>query len=371
MDKLRLGIVGMGVMGNEHATAILRGNVPRCELAAVCDPIQANLDKVQGPEKFHDARKMFKSRKIDAVLIATPHYGHTVLGIQALKAGLHVIVEKPISVHKTDAEKLLAAHTDPQQVFAIMFNLRPAPKYQKVKQLVDEGVIGPIVRFNWTVTTWFRTFTYYASSAWRATWEGEGGGVLLNQCPHQLDILQWICGMPSRVTGFCKLGARHPIEVEDEVTAFLEYSSGATGLFITSTGEMPGTDRLEIAGDKGQIIVAGDQVTLRRNKIPASELCRTSLEKIPKPDTVDESWTLTGEGGGHATVLKNFTAAILDGAPLMSPASEGIKSLELANAMLYSGLINKGVDLPLNGKAYARKLKELIRESRLRRGVTA
>ncbi len=247
MKKVRLGIIGVGGMGLYHARYLLDGKVDRCELTAVCDVDPARLqqfDKHAGIKQFTDSRTLIRSGKVDAVLIATPHYSHTTIGIDAFKNGLHVLVEKPISVHKADCERLIAAHTDKKLVFAAMFMLRTSPLYKNVKRLLDDGEVGRLTRVSWLVTSWFRTETYYASGGWRATWKGEGGGVLLNQCPHNLDLLQWFCGMPSRVRGFCSFGKYHDIEVEDEVTAYLEYPNGATGVFVTTTGEAPGTDRL-------------------------------------------------------------------------------------------------------------------------------
>lgn len=364
MKVVRMGIVGMGIMGTEHAQTILAGAVKGMELTAVCDTYSPNLSRVEGPRKFDSVSAMIRSGLIDAVVIATPHYGHTVVGIEALKAGLHVLVEKPISVHKADAERLLAAHRNPRQVFAAMFNLRTAPRYRRVHQFIEEGTLGKLVRVTWMATQWFRTNHYYASGGWRGTWKGEGGGVLLNQCPHQLDLLQWFCGMPQRLMAFCKMGAHHPIEVEDEVTAYLEYSNGATGMFVATTGEWPGTDRLILAGDKAQIEVTGDGRTiLRRNRTPTSELCRTSREAMPKPEPEVTEYSRDQGGGEHIIILANFAQAILEGAPLIAPARQGLNSLEIANAMIYSSLTGKPVDFPLSGAAYARKLKQLIRAS--------
>jgi predicted dehydrogenase len=364
MKKVRLGIVGLGVMGTAHAQAILNGSVKDAELTAVCDTYTPNLDRVVGPRKFDSVSALIRSGLIDAVVIATPHYGHTVVGIEALKAGLHVLVEKPVSVHKADAERLLAAHRNPRQVFAAMFNLRATARYRRVRQFIQDGTLGSLVRVTWMATHWFRTNHYYASGGWRGTWKGEGGGVLLNQCPHQLDLLQWFCGMPTRLMAFCKMGAHHPIEVEDEVTAYLEYANGATGTFVATTGEWPGTDHLILAGDKAQIEVISDGRTiLRRNRMPTSKLCRTSRETMPKPVPEVTEYPAEKEGPEHLVVLSNFTEAILKGTPLIATAREGLNSLELSNAMIYSSLTGKPVVFPLNGAAYARRLKQLIRGS--------
>jgi len=362
--EVRLGIIGVGGMGGVHARLVRDGGIDRCVLGAVADTSEAAIEALGGEGAgYADGEELIRSGAVDAVLIATPHYSHTSLGIVALKAGLHVLVEKPISVHKADCERLIAAHVDEQQVFAAMFNQRTDPHYRNVKELIDEGGLGALIRVNWTVTNWFRTQHYYDRGEWKATWKGEGGGVLLNQSPHQLDLLQWLCGMPVRVHGFCGFGKHHEIEVEDEVTAYLEYENGATGVFITSTGEAPGTNRLEIVGESGKIVVEDGEVWLTRNAVSSAEFCRTVAESFAEPETTSERISAEGTGGQHAEILENFVAAILDEAPLIAPAAEGIRSVELANSILYSSMIEAPVDLPLDGAAYERRLQKLIADS--------
>ncbi len=366
MDTVRLGVVGVGGMGGQHADSALAGRIPRCELGAVCDVSERSLQRFDSVPRFTDSAKMIRSGAIDAVLIATPHYAHTTVGIDALNNGLHVLVEKPISVHKADCERLLAAHRGRKTVFAAMFNQRSETVYRKIKKMVADGELGDIRRVSWIVTDWFRPEAYYASGAWRGTWQGEGGGVLINQCPHQLDLLQWIIGMPSRIHGFCRFGVRHDIEVEDEVTAYLEFPGGATGVFVTSTGEAPGTNRLEIVGDRGRLVAENGRLEFLRNEIPAAEFSRTTRELFAKPDV----WTISipGAGGGsHEEMTRNFVDAILDGTPVYAPAAEGIGSVEIANAIVYSSLTGKPVDIPLDAAAYERKLKQMIRTSTFRK----
>ncbi len=370
MKKVRLGIIGIGGMGGSHARYIQAGDVPRCELTAVCDIVPEYLDRFDGVEKFEDSRKLIRSGCVDAVLIATPHYGHTTIGIDALNQGLHVLVEKPISVHKADCERLIAAHKDKRQVFAAMFNMRTNPVYRKAKQLLESKEIGELVRVNFIITSWFRTEFYYASGGWRATWRGEGGGVLLNQCPHQLDLLQWLCGMPSKVQSTIRLGARHNIEVEDEVTAMLEYPNGASGVFVTSTGEAPGTNRLEICGERGKLLIEDGTLRFTRNEIPATEFSRTTNQKFARPAVWDITFPEVSNGGGHKDITLNFVNAIIDREPLLAPARDGIHSVELGNAMLLAGLTGKAVDMPLNSAVFERRLKQLIRTSKFEKKTT-
>jgi predicted dehydrogenase len=361
MDKVRLGLVGLGNIGTLHLRNIEHMDV--VELAAVCDIIPEKAKAVS--ERYNcpgytDSDAMLADHVCDAVLIGTPHYFHTTIGIAAFESGHHVLVEKPISVHKADCERLIAAHKGTDLVFGAMFNQRTDPSYLKIKQLVDDGELGQFLRINWIITTWFRTQAYYDSGGWRATWAGEGGGVLLNQCPHNLDLLQWICGMPTVVHGFCGIGKRHTIEVEDEVTAYMEYPGGCTGVFITTTGEAPGTNRFEIAGDKGKLVYEGGKITLTRNVVPADEFLRTSPESFARPPTLVETFTFEDRGRQHTGILENFCDAILTGTPLLAPGEEGIHSVELGNAMLYSSLIGRPVPVPIDGAAYESKLKELI-----------
>lgn len=372
MNKVRLGIIGLGNIGRYHASYLLDGKISRCELTGVCDafPKATEAYQVKGLKTFSDGEAFIKSGEIDAVIVATPHFQHTTLGIAALQAGVHVMVEKPISAHKADAERLIAeSRKHPQVVFGGMFQMRSEPRYQKIKKLIDNQELGTLLRLNWIDTDWFRADAYYSSSAWRATWKGEGGGVTINQCLHQLDTLSWLFGMPARVRGFAQLGRYHKIEVEDNVTAYLEYANGATAVFISSTGEIPGTNRLEITGTRGKVVLEGDKLTFIRNEVPSDEWNRTSKTGFAQPD----KWTIDVPFGNadmpHAAYIQNFVDAILDGTPLKVPGEEGIRSIELANVIVYSSLIGQTVELPMDGKAWEDKLNELAARSTLEKKV--
>ncbi len=366
MDKVRLGIIGMGNIGKYHAGYLLDKKISRCELVAVCDAVTEPLDKYKPLKIFSDGEMLIKSGDVDAVIIATPHFQHTTLGIAAFKNGVHAMVEKPISSHKADAEKLIAAHKKHfKVVFAGMFQLRVEPRYLKIQKLIRGGDLGEIVRVSWINTDWFRTESYYASSGWRATWKGEGGGVLLNQCLHNLDTLQWLCGMPARVRGFCQLGRFHQIEVEDNVTTYLEWSNGSTGTFISSTGEAPGTNRLEIIGTRGKLVLENNRLMFIRNKVDMIEFSRTATQGFAKPDESIEEIPFDNASIPHATMVQNFVNAILDGEPLIAPGEEGIHSVELANSMIFSSLLGRTLELPMDGMAWKRKLNQLIAGSKM------
>jgi len=362
---VRFGIIGMGNMGSAHANNILADKTPGLKLVAICD---CNPEKLKGypdtVKTFASAEQLLASGELDAVLIATPHYDHTTLGIAALEKGLHLLVEKPISVHKADCERLIAAHRNEKQIFAAMFNQRTNPCYIKLRSLIQTGELGPLRRIQWTITDWYRTETYYKSGGWRATWAGEGGGVLLNQCPHQLDLWQWLFGMPESVRAFIGIGRFHKIEVEDDVTAYLQYANGCGGVFITTTGEAPGTNRLEVVGERGKVVVEENKIVFTRNEVPVSEHLLSAKGAFERPPVWNvEIPTRGGDGEQHIGILKNFAKAVLEGEPLVARAEEGIHSVELANAMIHSGLLEQTLTLPIDAAAYEKMLKEKIAKS--------
>ena len=372
MSTLRLGLIGIGNIGRHHAEYLLAGTVPRCELRAVCAPNPVKLEpwKERGLAVWTDAEAMMSSGTLDAVLIATPHYQHTALGIAALEAGLHVMVEKPISAHKADAERLLAcARSHPDRILAGMFQLRVEPRYARIRDLLASGRLGRLQRVSWLITDWFRTDAYYSSGGWRATWKGEGGGVLLNQCLHNLDVLSWILGMPSTVQGFAQFGRWHDIEVEDQVTAYLEWAHGATGVFITSTGEAPGTNRLELAGSRGRLVLENNRLVFQENEADALEWSKTATVGFSKPVIREEELPFENHPAPHAALMENFAAAVLDGAPLIAPGADGLHSVELANAIVFSSIQGKTLALPMDGAAWERELQARIRDSRFEKVV--
>ena len=365
MNSVRLGIIGMGNIGKYHADYLSKKKVSRCELVAVCDAM-APLDAYQPLKTFTDGEALIKSGEVDAVIVATPHFQHTTLGIAALDAGVHAMIEKPISSHKADAERLIAASKrNPKVVFGGMFQMRTEPRYQKVQKLIQSGELGKIVRVSWINTDWYRTDAYYASGGWRATWKGEGGGVLLNQCLHNLDTMQWLVGMPKSVRGFCQLGRFHQIEVEDSVTAYLEWANGATGMFVSSTGEAPGTNRFEIVGSRGTLVMENNKLHFTRNDADMLAFSQTAKQGFVKPDVWHVDIPFENANTPHAIILQNFVNAILDAEPLIVPGAEGMNSVELANVMVYSSLINQTVELPMDGAAWESKLNQLIAGSKV------
>jgi len=370
MTKVRLGIIGMGNIGQHPQAYLSAGKVSRAELVAVSDAIPGKLDKYRPLKTFSDGEELIRSGLVDAVIIATPHYQHTTLGIAELKQGVHAMVEKPISAHKADAERLIAAHkSNPKVIFAGMFQLRAEPRYLKIQKLIQSGELGEVVRISWIMTDWYRTEAYFASGGWRATWKGEGGGVLLNQCLHNLDVLQWLLGMPARVRGFCQLGRFHQIEVEDNASAYFEYPNGGTGIFVSSTGEAPGTNRLEIAGTRGKLVLERDKLSFTRNEQDMIEFSQTAKVGFARPEVWHVDIPFDNANNPHAILVQNFVNAILDREPLIAPGEQGIYSVELANVILYSSLIGQTVPLPMDSAAYEKKLNQLIADSKLEKKV--
>lgn len=368
MDSVRIGIIGFGGMGSHHASYLAKGEVPNATLAAICDinPERLQAAKQLYGEKiqtFENADALFAAKAVDAVMIATPHYYHPPLAIQGMKSGYHVLTEKPAGVYTKQVREMNEVAAKSDRVFGVMFNQRTLASHQKMKDMVESGELGEIRRVLYVITDWFRSQAYYNSGGWRATWAGEGGGVLVNQCPHNLDLWQWICGMPTRVRAHCAFGKYHDIEVEDEVTAYVEYPNGATGVFITTTGEAPGSNRFEITGDRGKLLLEGGKLTFWRTRVPVSQFVKESPTGFATP----EVWTCDIPGGGgeaHKGITKNWVSAILKGTPLLARGEEGINGVQLANAMLLSSWTdNNWVSVPVDEELFYAKLQEKIKTS--------
>ena len=380
MEQVRLGIIGVGNMGTGHAKNLVEGKVPRMKLAAVADVNPARLEwaKENLPEdvaRFATAEEMMDSGLIDAVIVAVPHYFHPPLSMMAMKKGIHVMSEKPAGVYTKQVREMIECSEEhPDVVFGMMFNQRTNCVYRKMHELIQGGSLGAIKRVNWIITNWYRTQAYYDSGDWRATWAGEGGGVLLNQCPHNLDLLQWICGMPSKITAFVHEGKWHDIEVEDDVTAYMEYPNGATGVFITTTGDAPGTNRFEVTLEYGKIVCeVGQETKLTLWKLAENErdFCKNSPSGFGTPEMEVIEVETDGENLQHVGVLRAFTGAILDGTPLVAKGAEGINGLSLSNAMHLSSWLGKPIELPVDEDVYLEELNKKIAGSKVKKETKA
>ncbi|MER1974796.1 Gfo/Idh/MocA family protein [Pseudocitrobacter faecalis] len=368
MKKVRFGIIGVGNIGTVHARYLLAGTVKEACLTAVCDnnpEKHATLRALVGEEiaLFSDAQEMLQSGLIDAVIVSTPHYEHPRLSMMAMHQGIHTLCEKPAGVYTAQVREMNEFARGCNVVFGMMFNQRPNPLYQKVKDLIDSGELGEIRRSNWIITNWYRSQSYYNSGGWRTTWKGEGGGVLLNQDPHQLDLWQWLVGMPVRVRAFCQFGKHRQIEVENEVTAYAEYANGATGVFITTTAEAPGTNRLEIAGDRGKVVVEEGKLRFWRLRESETEFNARWQNGFGEPECWEVTIPVAPECSDHHVITANFAAAVLHGTPLLAPGQEGIRGLTLSNAMHLSTWTDNWVDLPLDEALFKQLLDERIATS--------
>ena len=373
MNQVKIGIIGIGNMGHTHAVNIFEGKIERLKLVAVCDIDNSKLNKAKdefpGVLTFENCDELIASKTVDSIIIATPHYLHTEIAIKAFKAGLNVLTEKPAGVRASDVIKMNEAAENSGKVFGIMWNQRTNPLFKKAKELVENGTLGSMKRLVWIITNWYRTQSYYDSATWRATWSGEGGGVLLNQAPHNLDLWQWIFGMPDAIYASCDVGKWHNIEVEDDATIIGYYKNGATATFITSTGEYPGTNRLEISGSKGKMILEKGTLTLTLTEGDEREFCFTCPEGFPSFEHNTTVIEQTEKESSHNGILQNFTDAILDGTPLLAPGYDGIKEIALSNAAYLSSWTGEKVELPMDNNKFNKELEKRIATSKGERNV--
>ena len=368
--KIRLGIIGVGNMGSGHAGNVLEGKCPDFELKAIADrnPNRLEWTKANLPgeyARFDDAIAMLDSGSIDACIVSVPHYEHAKYAMECMKRGIHVMVEKPAGVYTRQVREMNAeADRHPEVVFGMMFNQRTNCIYRKMRELVQSGRYGRIRRANWIITDWYRPQAYYDSGDWRATWSGEGGGVLLNQCPHQLDLWQWICGMPAKVQSNMRFGQWHDIEVEDDVTTYMEYENGATGVFVTTTGDSHGTNRFEIQMDGAKLVAEYDRLTLLEYDMPEPEFSKINKTPFATVGAHEVEVELDGLNPQHVGVLNAWGGAILRGTPLVADGREGINGLTLSNAMHLSAFAGNKVTLPIDEDLYYDELMKRVATSR-------
>ncbi len=385
MKKVRLGIIGCGNIGSQHYSNVLNGKCPEIEVTAIADVNPDRLEwaknvckkyrdeKKDVPEValFSDASEMLSSGLIDAVIISVPHYDHPRYAIEAFQKDIHVMCEKPAGVYTLQVKEMIAeADKHPELKFGMMFNQRTNCLYRKMKEIIDSGELGQLKRSTWIITNWYRPQAYYDSGEWRATWAGEGGGVLLNQCPHNLDLWQWLCGMPVKVYAKMKFGKYHDIEVEDDVVATVEYENGSMGSFITTTADTPGTNRLEIVFDGGSLICENNQLIYKKLGSPESVFTKENKSPYASPVYKSEIVETDGANPQHAGVLNAFAAAILRGEPMVADGREGLKGLMLSNAMHLSAWLGREVDIPFDEELFKTQLEERVKTSKRKENVS-
>ena len=369
MEKIRLGILGFGNIGKVHTDNIIGGKCPSVELVAICDHKEARLEeakeKVPSAKLFTSYEEMLKSGEIDSVLIAVPHYDHPRFAIMAMQAGIHTLVEKPAGVYTKQVKEMNEIAKGCDVVFGLMMNQRTNCIYRKMREIVKSGELGEIRRTNLIITDWYRPQIYYNSGDWRATWSGEGGGVLLNQCPHNLDLWQWICGMPTKIDAKLHYGKWHDVEIEDDVSAYCEYANGATGTFVTTTGDTPGTNRFEITLEKGKLVAEDGKLKMWVNERTEKEFSRTNENPFARPNFEFSEVETDGENPQHSGVLNQFADAILHGGELVARGEEGINGLTISNAMHLSSWLGKEIDLTnFDSELFYEELKKRIATSR-------
>jgi len=381
MDKVRVGVVGVGNMGTTHVKLLMENKIENAVLTAICDRNEKKIEAIK--EKFKDDPRMqeiacftnaddlIASGKCDLVTIAVPHYDHPTIAIKVLKAGLHVMVEKPAGVYTKQVKEMIEeAKKRPDQIFGIMFNQRTNPYFKKMREIIASGELGEVRRTNWIITNWYRAQIYYDSGDWRATWAGEGGGVLMNQSPHNIDLFWWITGMvPTKVRAFCHFGKWHNIEVEDDVTAYFEYENGATGCFITSTADAPGTNRFEITCSKGKMVYENKKIMLTRLEEDLRDYTFSTEDGMGKPASKTEEIVLDEPNPQHAGILNNIANAILKIEPLYARGEEGINGVQIANGMLLSAWLGKEVSIPLDDDLYYEELQKRVKTSKKKENV--
>ena len=376
MKEIKMGIIGVGNMGTAHAENIATGQVPGMVLGGLCDISEdrENFCKEKYPDVkfFKDYKEMYKSGEIDAVLIAVPHYQHPQIAIEGFEAGLHVISEKPAGVYTKQVLEMNEAAEKSDKLFGIMYNQRTSPVFLKLRQMIQNGELGKIKRINWIITDWYRPQAYHDSATWRSTWADEGGGTLINQNPHQLDLWQWLFGMPSRIMSHVSFGKYYDIEVEDEVTAFMEYEDGTTGVYITSTGEAPGTNRLEVMADMGRVIIEnGSTIVFDRNTVSEREHNAKNTIPFAKPECWKCEIPIYGTCPQHAGILRDFVSAVNEGTPLLAPGEEGINGLTISNAIHYSAWTGGWADVKnFPHDEFYKLLEERIKTSKRKTGTS-
>ena len=371
--QIRLGVIGVGNMGSEHCRNIVAGRCPEITITAAAD-LRADrwkwsAENIPGAAVFPSGSELILQGECDAVLIATPHYSHEPLAVEAMENGLHVLCEKPAAVTVNAARHMAETARETGMCLTYMFNQRTNCTYRAIRDALYSGYFGRIKRVSWLITDWYRTQRYYDSGTWRATWAGEGGGVLLNQCPHQLDLLIWMCGMPVKVRSVCHEGKWHHIEVEDDVTAYLEFEDGATGTFVASTGDLPGTNRLEIDCERGKMVCEDGIVRCWHLEENEREICFKSDNPWFHLETPAYALKTDGINPQHIGVLNAFAGHLLRGVPLVATAEDGIRAIELSNAIHLSAWTGEAISMPVDCERFEKLLAQKVAGSKVKTGM--
>ena len=363
MDKVRFGIVGTGGMGSGHANTMQR--IEECQFTAACDidtDVVKGIGDKYGVETFTDYKELIDSGLVDAVIVATPHYFHPIVGMYAMEKGLAVISEKPMAVTVKSADEMIKTAKETGVPFTIMYQSRASGGNQAARKIIQEGELGDLYR-TCLIDSGFRSQAYYNSAPWRGTWKEEGGGILINQGPHALDMFTWLGGVPSRVTARTA-NRRHEMDCEDEASAMLEYPNGAIGFLHVSTSESPGTSLMEFCGEEGKLVIRGSRPELYKLEMPLQEYNDTTENMWGSPKSEKVDIEVEDRESGHIAIIRNLARHILQGEPLIVPGEEGVNSMELINAVILSGQKGgKPVDIPVDREEYEELIQGLRKTS--------
>ncbi len=368
--KVRFGVIGTGGMGSGHCEMLPK--IPETTLAAVCDidpKAREATSAKYGVPTFATHTELLDSGLVDAVVIATPHYFHPTIALEAFQRKIHVLSEKPLAVTVSSADAMIVGAKASGCKFGVMYQMRSEPQNAAARKVVESGVLGDIYRTS-VVMGWYRSQAYYNSGGWRATWAGEGGGVLINQAPHYLDLFTWLGGLPKTITGQTRTRL-HDIEVEDEAFATLEYANGAHGYLYASTTEVPNHNLIEICGDKGKLVLDNGKLRVDGLDTPIREFTRTNESMWASPKSSESGVELPADPPikGHAAITQNFARSILFGEPLISPGEDGLNAVEMINGLILSGKTGKTVSVPVNRAEYDHLIGELKAGSRQKAAV--
>jgi len=366
---IRIGIAGIGFIAEEYIKLITAGRIQNAEVRALSSRNRSHMEAVKEKYQldavlFTDYEAMLSSGLIDAVMICTPHFHHPGMAIKAIRRGIHTMIEKPVGIFPEELRELAESlQTHPDVKAGVLYCRRTNPIYQQIKDFLDSGELGQLKRVTWIITnaSVYRTQAYYNSATWRGTYVGEGGGLLLNQVSHHIDMLVWLLGLPKAIQANCYSAVERNIEVENEVSITMEYPGQAIGQFISSTREFPGTNRLEISCSKAQLILENEKdLTVRKLGVEETEFNRTTnipFAFIPYEEEI-HNFEPYENPEIQARIVNNFISAVTDGKPIACPVEDAIRSQQFIIGAYLSSWQEKKLTLPADGKAFTEELKK-------------
>lgn len=366
--KVRMAIIGIGNMGRTYACNIADGFVEGMELTAVCcrneegrrwakERLGEGLVLVDSTDKLFELEDVF-----DAVLIVTPHKIHPELTIKAFEKGYHVFCDKPAGITARDARRMIESGKRAGKAYAMMFHNRTMPVYEKIKEMLTLGEVGELLRIDYVNTKPYRTKCYHTSSPWRSSFEHEGGGLLINQGQHYLDLWQWLFGMPKRLTATIDYGKYNDFTVDDNCTIYMEFAGGVRGRFFSSTGEPAGEERIEVVGTKAKLVCLDGTLTVSRYERSTKEWYETNTEPFGKLKIEKEVITYEPCKAPYVVMLQNFSDHLRKGVALIADGYDGYRTLQLSNAAYTSSWLEKEIELPVEETVFAQLLNEAVKK---------